>query len=249
MYKYSGVTIDSNNNLVFDWSGKSPDQVLSLTPGRRTAKAWNPFEKQNLGFPIYSVYKINPSKQSPEVLKALKGKSTVYEVSHEDYGDFINKGAIFAARLVSKMPEIDVILAIPSSSELVHDFVSAVRRKLSVPIVVYKHLSVIGKNSVDAITVSEDAPDVARTIIMKEKQKLIAAGITSFSTKKIPPRFRSFIRNMFAVNTHPEIFAGKNVLLVDDILTTGTSFENTAVVLNAMNVGAITGLTLIKSED
>jgi predicted amidophosphoribosyltransferase len=56
------------------------------------------------------------------------------------------------------------------------------------------------------------------------------------------------LRRAFAVR-HAEVFVGRNILLIDDVFTTGTTFNECAKALRSAGAASISALALARTID
>lgn len=206
-------------------------------------KDLKPFKKDIFkDFTSYSLYNAK-GKEANAVMISLKAADfESYEVKQ-----FIVRSSIYAARIIRTM-NIDVIVSPLSSSDLTKHFVNAINERLNIDVFVnsFKKQSDISKIKIDITH-----PNIT-DVIIKSMESIIERGIrrNHLSVKMFLPQHRKFIKNMFEI-TDAKILnkvKDKNILIIDDIMTTGTSAANIYDILKTNDANNINVLTIFKSS-
>lgn len=234
-----GFVFTGDNSVKFDPSSKEHVNTslgkAKFAPRKSTLK--------RSGVTVLSAYSKESGDATTQILKALKG-STDIEFPKGDVDKFINRTAVFFARVLRDQP-IDVVLKMPSSSPLASNFTDKILEKISHSHVL-SYKDVISKDLTN-ISVSKDtkfSPDTLKSVY-KFVDKVKDTG--KFEIKKLPPRFRPLVVNWIKIDDSiKNKLVGKNILVVDDYLTTGTTLDETCSALKVFVPASITGITLIK---
>ena len=111
------------------------------------------------------------------------------------------------------------------------------------------------KNSIENIKYNEDKLNKLDPGKKEQVLKLLNRVFSKeeYKLKSIPAQYRKFIENFLSFNTKTErrifnILNEGKVLIVDDILTEGTTFVNMAKLINNLGENQITGFVLISNK-
>lgn len=229
-----------DGELVFDYR-KSGEGI-----GTKFGKDKNfaPYTKTIPGTDMkcYSLYVSNKAKSS-EVLKAMKN----VDYSNSDVSQFLNRSAVYATRVLRGTP-IDIIVTPKSSSNLTKEFVKDLAARNNVSVMVD---SFVKQPDISKIEIDRESPKISENIIKKLETILRKAKENNqFKLSKILPQHRKFIKNIFVVADESIIkkINDKNVLIVDDIITEGTTSESIYNILVANGAKFVTTLTVFKSD-
>ncbi len=111
------------------------------------------------------------------------------------------------------------------------------------------------KNTIENIQYDQDKLNKLSSENKEKVMKLLNKVLSkeSFRLKSVPPQYRKFISNFLSFNSDTErrVFnsiSEGNILLVDDILTEGTTFINMAKLLQNLGANSITGFILLTNK-
>lgn len=242
-----------DNKLVVDYS--KPDGGINLKLGKNTKKDNNiPFAtkaKQYQGATIYSAYEIDNKKIDRDVkdsiLKSIKGGSNV-SFSLKDYKHLLTRSALYLNKTLKKL-NIDTVVFPESSSPLASDFADALAKYI--PNVVTLP-NAITKSKVDKVgfDLGNIDPDSEKGKQMTELLNTHLAKSTAsgqFKMKDVGPQFRHFFKNFMQLDGGVlKDIEGKNVLLVDDVLTSGSTLSDSITQLLAHGAENVYGATLFR---
>lgn len=223
-----------DNKLVFDYS-KHDDFNLKLRKIPYSSSS-----KRLLGHTVHTLYTLTAKETS--ILRALKGEGdSIIEDSDLEY--FASRSASYAFKVLPTT-EIDYILYSQNSYPLMDKFLNKLRNKFSSQVL--KLSPSILKTSTDKLSLRDSIPakykDQAETLLLKLKQK------DSIKLRNdIPKHLRMFFKGFITIDE--SILAkveNKNILIVDDILTVGTTFNQLFGLLQNYNPKNVYGLTLFK---
>jgi phosphoribosylpyrophosphate synthetase len=236
-----------NNVVYFDSTSK---EYINTSFGKD--KQNNPYSSKIPGGVVYSIYKKtkDASDDYNDVLKAIKHKSNVYTIDQQSYSHFLSRSTLYMSSII-KENEIDLIIVMDSSSNLVSDLSNKI---LSLLPVYYESMTfnkAIFKNpNFDEITFNPEKyglSDKSKDKMISALRKMSRDGY--FSIQKIMPGMRKIIENWLKINDNVlQKIVGKNVAIIDDILTSGSTFYEAARLLESAGANKIIGLTLIKGD-
>lgn len=214
---------------------------------------------------IYSSYLYKHSDVVTDILKSLKGHGP-YKVDEKTRHNFLKATAARAAELV-KAKKIDTIVFPKSSSDFLFQFVEEIKRNLGSANVTVIADAIIKKQidqiSLDKGDVSElidfDHPSFntlkSSTIKALEKQlvKTIKANAeagkgATVSVKDIPKMQAKFVKNFLeTVKELSDLLQDKNVMIVDDVLSSGATFAEMVRLIQKEDIKSVVGLTIFKN--
>lgn len=207
-------------------------------------KAFTPYKKkiENTDILVYSIYHAKTAN-STDIMRAIKGA----DMSDPEMDLFLKRSAVYAARIIRSLG-VDVIVTPKSSSPLTHSFVKEIQARTNLDVFVD---SFVKNPDISKIEVDVDNPKMTPAI-QKSMQRIIdrAKKTGTLSLTKFSPIHRKFVKNLFKV-TDEKILSkidGKKVLIVDDILTSGSTTKSISDILFANGAVSINGLTLFKSK-
>lgn len=225
-----------DGKLVFD-----ADTDTSIQTAFGKGKKLQPFKKKVPGTEMTSL-SLYQSKQATNVLKALKSA----DYRDPEVKQFINRSAVYATRILRQM-NIDIIVTPVSSSDLVKIFSKEIQKRTYYDF----YIDSFGKApDISKITVDKDDPRITDDIIASMEKTLARAKKKGFiSVKQFAPPHRKFLKNLFEIideSLYNKI-ADKNVVIIDDVMTSGTTAKQIHDVLKSHGANEITTLTMFKA--
>lgn len=195
---------------------------------------------------VYSVYtdttkELEGDITRTDILKALKNQSE-YKLTSSEIEEFVRRAAIMCYKNL-KNEKIDILLSLDSSSDLVDVFMSELSSRLVGAKVIKR--GVIKNDNFDEIHLDKNTPGEDK--VLNSINKTIDKMKTDkyFSIKKINPvQYRKYIRGWMKLNTNK--ITGKNICVVDDFLTSGSSMMAAFHLLRTNGANNVFGLTLFK---
>jgi len=224
-----------DDELIFDYSSEEGVRV-KLGTKKVKYKSYTTKIDGNLVFSLYGI-----TGENKNILRALKGESSV-KVNKKDLDYFLQRSALYAFHIISK--EIDIILYSENSYYLFDRFIKDLSSKFSSKSL--KIFQSIYKLSPSVISIKPDAPakylkdleDLLKHLRKKEKIKL---------RNDIPLKFREYFTNFISIRDEVQSkIENKNILVVDDILTSGSTFSELFTILKLRKANVMYGLTLFK---
>lgn len=240
-----GFSLNSDNQIIFI-PGKNNNNIdtslnLKKLPTRN-------FKLKEL--PVYYAYrKINkdPNLGSIDIQYALKGDSKgKYKMAPGEKEEFLNRTGVYFNKFLKEMG-IDTVLIMQSSSSLNQELSSELVKRMP-GIRVFNN--VIQKN-LDISKIKFLPKEGMSEITIKNNNRLIQNAIKKgvFKIKSFHPQFRSQVidwlelKNGFNIEKHIE---NKNILLIDDYLTTGSTLLEASRILKLLSPKSVSGLVLFK---
>jgi hypothetical protein len=209
---------------------------------------------------VYSLYNYKSGEETLNILTSLKG-SGPYEMDDSQYQRFLDDSVEYAAKILS-FEKTDFVVYPVSTSKLIKDFILALEKKL--PEIVFLHDMIIKKQLKDIDAHAEEMLDkdyygyaklddakkmLTIKAIIRNVRKNEESGKGSILTlKDIGFKRDSHVIHKFMEIVNEDILAidGKNVLIIDDLLGSGTSFSEMIRVVSEFTPTQVTGLTLFK---
>lgn len=221
---------------------KTNSEALDFLTTFGKGKNLQPFKKEiEEGLMSYSLYNAK-GKEANDVMVQLKSA----DFTTSEINDFLNRSAIYAARILRDL-NVDIIVSPVSSSDLTKEFVKRIKDRTHVDVYVdsFKKQPDIAKVQID-----RNHPKIT-DVIIKSMESTIERAIrrNHLSVKMFSPMHRKFIKNMFEITDQKLLskFEDKTVVIIDDIMTTGTSAKNIYDVLITNNATSVSVLTIFKS--
>jgi hypothetical protein len=214
---------------------------------------------------IYSSYLYKRGDVITGILKSLKGNGP-YKVDDRTLNNFLKTTAARAAELV-KQKKIDTIIFPKSSSSFLFAFVEEIKRHLGGADVTVIADAIV-KKQIDAVAVEKgdmtelfnfEHPsfNTLKPATIKALEKQIARNIKSneadgkgrtVSVKDLPKMQAKFVGNFLeTVKELSELLQDKNVLIVDDVLSSGATFAEMVRLIKKEDVKSVIGLTIFKN--
>jgi hypothetical protein len=204
---------------------------------------------------IYSLLNYVSSETSSNILKSLKGKGPA-KVNGKQFEIFMKQVRESAAKVVNRVNP-DVIIYPKSSSEFLKAFVDEIKASSTSAIVLSDQFV---KKTLDAENVepliNTDHPDWEKferdhpkevEKLKKSLKNLVKGG--ELELKKFYKPYLKFIKNFVELKDAYDVLETvmeKNVLVVDDILSSGTTMAEMIRQLEELEPSKIVGLTLFK---
>jgi hypothetical protein len=239
----------STNEFDFDWKQDTPDDLVNLK-----LQGYNKFTSIKKGFNLYYSYKFNKNidKEKKDLLRdSIKYINNKF-VKDEDINLMLSK-SINNFNQIENLNTFDVIVFPKSSSSILDSLKQKLSAKAGSNTLIASDLFI--KNTIDNIkydqTKLDKLSDENKEKVLKMLNRVFSKE--EFKLKSIPPQYRKFIDNFLSFNSDTErrifnsIVEGK-ILLVDDILTEGTTFSNMTKLLENLGANSITGFILLTSK-
>jgi hypothetical protein len=245
-----GITYNqSTDEFDFNWKADTPEDLVHLK-----LQTFNRVISTKQGFGLYYAYKFNktPNKQLKGLLRDSIKYVDVKVINPEDVDLMISKG-VNNFNQIEPLSSFDVIIFPKSTSKILDLLKIKLSSKAGKNTLVASDLFI--KNTLDNIQLNQEKLEQLSPENREKVLKILNKVFTndSFKLKSIPPQYRKFIENFLSFNSDTEkrifnsLIDGK-VLLVDDILTEGTTFVNMSKLLENYGVNSITGFILLTNK-
>lgn len=206
-------------------------------------KHYTPYKTKIEGTDIitYSVY-LAGSENSSDILKAIKSMNFKDESSDK----FIKRTSIYINRIL-RNNQIDIIVSPKSSSHLVKTLLNELETRSNYHILSDTFVKIKNLNNLTIDTEHPKMTNELKTVLSKMKEKSVSKN--NFSMKSIPPKYRKFFKGLFEIENVEMIkkFQNKNVVIFDDVLTSGQTIKQINDLLFSYGAKKVIGITIFKS--
>lgn len=247
--EYIKEGFEIKDNIIY--FNPNSDEFIKTSFGKNKKLA--AYEKKMPFGVIYTAY--NKSTNIPsdisykEFLDALKGKSKKYKMDIESYDKFLTRTALYLSKIV-RDEEIDTILLMESSSKLVSDLSLKLNKYLPKYYEIMTFDNAIFKNpNFDEITFDKNLISKLNDKSIKSLKSAIdkMKHEKYFKIKDIYVSFRKIIKNWLKLKNNLVLkIVDKNVLLIDDILTTGSTFISASKLIEDAGAKKLIGIAIVK---
>ncbi len=234
------------DKLEFSYKGSNG---LKVTQGKGKGVTFEPYSSKSKDFggseviSLFSTSSIKGSKREEivtPIMKALKGQSTT-EVDQAEFKKWLKSAAYVMGRYLRTNVKPDAVLSIQSSSQLNNLFVKELANNLPGVAMIPDSIQ---KANINKIKISEDANEKQKKDCERILKKAKAEGKIEF--KKIHVSLRKFFKGVMELSTVAENITGKNIVILDDLLTTRQSQRSAIEVIKQYNPKKVTGVVLFK---
>lgn len=231
-----------DNKLIFSPDNIEDETGISFNFGK--TKKFKPFEKKLLPeLKSYSLY-LAKQKDATKTLNAIK-KS---DFNNPEIQEFLKKSSIFSLKIINNINiNFDIVVTPFSSSDLVKEWANELVKRTH-----YDYfIDAFVKNNIDEITLDYDNPKMSDNIKKDLERILKKSKIKGyFSIHDVYPMFRKFVLNVYRASSKKIInkVKDKNVIILDDIVTSGTTAMDIFKTLKTAGAKEVIVLTLFKSE-
>lgn len=257
--KYLGYGIYTNDKGNYKWDAASKvfrkttsksdythEQDIDTQMGKGKFK---PFQsnQQFIGVDIHSVYKVD---DATTLLKAIKysGHEGIDRDS-KDYQHFIKRTAIYVTAKILKDIKPDYIITPQSSSPILNDLLDVLRD-------INPHIKFLAENFKKVIDIDKIEIDDSIKGLSPASRKSIERVIKNakkdgyFQIKKIANKDRKFVKNYLElIDTYKyNKLEDKNVVLLDDVLSSGSTFKEMRNHLMNYGIKRLSGVTIFKTS-
>jgi len=246
-----------DDQLGIKWHREAGSSSRKVVLRRTTSKA----DPNVIFFSLYGTSKKRDEQNKSkipimDIIKSIKG-SGPYKIKDEDYQRILTDAAAVLIRGLEKegikLSEIDLIITPQSGSSLVTDLVKSITERLSgmeisiesVGDLIQKETdpNLVRMKPLPAKTSKKSIVDIARKIRKwREEGHVNMKDLSGYSG-----RFRKYLINhLFIDMKYKDMIRDKSILIIDDILTSGSTLEESAAILRDFGARKVVGLTLIK---
>jgi hypothetical protein len=212
-------------------------------------KNFTPYET-NLGFgKVYSLYSVRDSNNKEikvaDVKSILKGMHNSIVFDYDNYNQFLKRSIMYMSYIIQKH-STDIIMYPKSSRPLVKTLINLLKERLpsSYDFTVYDEslIKTMDKAEIDPEIIKVLDPQTIRDIEKKISKP-------DFKIQTIPPQFRKSLINWVNIdNITDNKIEGKNIVIIDDFLTSGSTIRESMRKLLSYDAKTVTGFTLFKNS-
>lgn len=236
-----------SDKFEFVWNEDAPGDLVNLKLQR-----YNKLLSTKGGDKVYYAYKVDSAQKDESAIlrKSIKYMDT--KVNREDVELMISK-AVVNFNTLSPLSNYDLIITPKSTSNVLDLLKNFIHAKAGSNTLLSSDVFV--KNTIDNIKFDEEKlnklPQDNREKIVLILNKVFSKQ--DYKIKSLPPRFRKYVINFLKFNTEVEkrlinrIIGGK-ILLVDDILTEGTTIKSMSSLLKSLNALDVTSFVLLTNK-
>jgi len=259
------LKVDDNNNVVYTMqSSKFGSSKTEIDTYDKAPWYSEHSDSKTGGIDVYSAYLYKHSEMVTNILHALKGEGP-YKVADATRQKLLKATAKRTAALVLQK-KVDTIIFPKSSSPFLKEFVGYVKQELGSADVTVMDEAII-KKQIDAISVEKkdfselidfENPkfNTLKPATIKALEKQIETSIkanaekgkgNTISMKDIYKGQAKFVKDFLEiVKDLSEMLHDKNVMLVDDVLSSGATFSEMVRLVQKEKVKSLVGLTIFK---
>jgi len=233
------MTLDSDNQVIIDYKSKVGD-LINLRFGKSELK---PYIKniEGVALDAFSLY-TSKGADATHILKQLKAM----QIDKVAYNQFLNRSAIYATEIIRDL-KIDIIVTPKSSSSLTHDFAQKIKERN--PGIEFLLDSFVKAEDPSKITIDLESKKLSDSTI-KKLESSIRRGVKLgyFQMKWVLPPYRKFLKNIFSYTGNAKKFEDKKVLIIDDVIASGSSLASIFQTLQEAGAESVKGLTIFKAQ-
>jgi alpha-N-acetylglucosamine transferase len=237
---------EDRDEFDFNWREDLPKDLINLKLQR-----YNRYLSLKKGTKLYYAYRFNKNIDRDIKQKLVAGiKYTDLTQINPHNLDLMLSKSINSFNQLEPLSTFDVIVFPKSSSSVLDLLKHKLSAKAGLNTLVASDLFI--KNTIDNIQLDEEK---LQSLSEENREKIISIinkilSKDNFKLRSVPPQYRKFITNFLSFNSEAErrifnsIIDGK-VLVVDDILTEGTTFSNMSKLLENFGANSIVGFILL----
>jgi phosphoribosylpyrophosphate synthetase len=215
------------------------------------------------GETVYSLYNYKSDEESKEIISAIKGLSQTHHMEDKQYNWFIEDSVEYALTIIKHL-NINYIVYPTSSSPFLGDFIEALSAKLNnitviKDAIVKKQLENIEQTAQQLIDPNyygiekltpEKRMSIIKQIIRNVKQNEADGKGSIITLKNIGFKRDNHYLHKFmeAVNESILEIENQHVLVIDDLIGSGTSFAELFRVVKEFTPSSVVGLTIFKGS-
>lgn len=206
------------------------------------SKDLKPFRKKVPGTDMESI-SLYQFKSATDILKALKKADFRND---QEVRQFVNRSAVYGARILRSY-DIDIIVTPKSSSDLVKEFAQQIQSRTYYDFYIDSFQKTPNLNNV---YIDKDDPRISDSIANSMERTLDKAKSKgSLSVKSFAPQHRKFVKGLFEIvdeKLYGKVY-DKNVVIIDDVMTSGTTSKQIYDILQLHGANSVTTLTMFKA--
>ena len=222
----------------FDSQGNIVDAGISSAFGK--GKELKPLVASipNSNHKCYAVYGGKSADGTKDKIAMLRN---IKAMEHPD--NFTTRAAIYAASKIARPFKPDLLCITQSSSVLASYFAKAIAGRLS-----GVRIITATKNAASAVRYEPPEHLKDTKIVRNGYKALMDAGDGNLSMKRIHNSVRAFFHGLYSIDADARDIAGKRILIVDDLYTSGSTISSIASELDRLGAADVAAVVLFKAQ-
>lgn len=208
---------------------------------------------------IFSLYNYKSDSASNDIILSLKNQGP-YEIDTEVYNKFLHDSATYAKKIMAYQ-QIDFVIYPVSSSKFLKDFVSLIENETHITFIKdaiikkqIKNVEEYAEEMIDkdyygyAKLTDAKKKSIIKSIINNVKKNEASGKGSIITLKNVASKRDSHYISKFMEIANDDILEveNKNVMIIDDLIGSGTSFSDMIRVVDEFAPSEIFGLTIFK---
>jgi len=243
-----GVTFNpSTKKFEFDFNQDASDSLIYLS-----LQPYNTKLSIKDGNKIYYAYKINPyDKTAKSALKVALKYLDSNLIDKNDAIKFVDTAIDRFETYIAPLKSYDVIIAPKSTSLILKLFISRIKHRVNSTntLIIDGFFTKLPPDQIvfDEVLLSKIPPEKAQWI-----RNHLTAQLSkpNFKLRDIDVRYRRYIKQFLTINPDIEAqilskISSGNVLIIDDLLTGGSTMKNMVNLIKNLNANSITSFVLL----
>ena len=231
----------------FIWTNDAPSDLIDLK-----LQNYNKVLSTKKGNNIYYAYKFNKVQDNEKSSLRSSIKYLDSKVNKKDLDIMLSK-AVNNFNSIEPLSNFDIIITPKSTSKVLDELKNKLHSKAGSNVLLSS--DIIVKNTIDNIKFDEEKIDKLSDENKIKVRKILnkVFGKEDYKLRSLPPQYRKYVLNFMKFNNEADkriinsIIGGK-VLIVDDIVTEGTTIKNIILLLNSIGAENIVSFALLANK-
>jgi hypoxanthine phosphoribosyltransferase len=231
----------------FIWTKDTPSDLIDLKLQKH-----NKVLSTKNGNKVYYAYKFNKVQDKEKTQLRSSIKYLDDKINKRDIDTMLSK-AINNFNSIEPISNFDIIITPKSSSKILDELKNKLQAKAGNNVLLSSDIFV--KNTIDNIKFDEDKIDKLSNENKIKIKKILNKVFSKedYKLRSLPPQYRKYVLNFMKFNSEADkrlinaIINGR-VLIVDDIVTEGTTIRNMVALLNSIGVEDVVSFALLANK-
>jgi DNA-directed RNA polymerase subunit F len=231
----------------FIWTKDAPSDLIDLK-----LQKYNKVLSTKNGNKVYYAYKFNKVQDKEKTQLRSSIKYLDDKINKRDIDTMLSK-AINNFNSIEPISNFDIIITPKSSSKILDELKNKLQAKAGNNVLLSSDIFV--KNTIDNIKFDEDKIDKLSNENKIKIKKILNKVFSKedYKLRSLPPQYRKYVLNFMKFNSEADkrlinaIINGR-VLIVDDIVTEGTTIRNMVALLNSIGVEDVVSFALLANK-
>jgi hypoxanthine phosphoribosyltransferase len=231
----------------FIWTKDAPSDLIDLK-----LQKYNKVLSTKNGNKVYYAYKFNKVQDKEKTQLRSSIKYLDDKINKRDIDTMLSK-AINNFNSIEPISNFDIIITPKSSSKILEELKNKLQAKAGNNVLLSSDIFV--KNTIDNIKFDEDKIDKLSNENKIKIKKILNKVFSKedYKLRSLPPQYRKYVLNFMKFNSEADkrlinaIINGR-VLIVDDIVTEGTTIRNMVALLNSIGVEDVVSFALLANK-